>query len=433
MEIETIIIYYLRYAWELTKAVLGAAKLLFVSTLPLSGLTIILSFTQGLILGPWFYGTTIDQRDFLVHDMVAVQTGEWLKMPGADNPLYEIRAPYYIPQLYNPMKWTRNIGLSRPDGWRTENAAKYAEFRDLFRVRRFYEPTWHHWVYLSENEQPLNETWNQDPWDKAFRELLDHRDRHEILGSSNFNYLTCPHSFLCATWRISGPAFVHFTNEPVRKITPQEESRRRILDPVSVRVFEFPLNETVIPGTFPTYFEQMRSITASNSTYWTTRKKYSNFHQVTVQARKVLKKYEEKYPLTYGMLAKAEHKWTRFTAAEDTNLIIYPRHGSFIAAAVPSFYGARWWAKVMMWWRKRQHEKSMGGDTKKLEADRAARDPVAYQLQWILDSLTDEDKEKFGKTYQGEVLLERLQKGLDNKDWDGREDIIKEMQGALGA
>lgn len=87
----------------------------------------------------------------------------------------------------------------------------------------------------------------------------------------------------------------------------------------------------------------------------------------------------------------------------------------------------------MMWWRKRQHEKSMGGDTTKLEADRAARDPVAYQLQWILDSMTDEDKEKFGKTYRGQVLLERLQKGLDNKDWDGREDIIKEMQGALGA
>ncbi|RGP67302.1 hypothetical protein FSPOR_6060 [Fusarium sporotrichioides] len=356
-------------------------------------------------------------------------------MPGGRNPIYDIRAPYHIPQLQNPMTWTQDIGISRPDGWHTSSVGAHAYFRDLYRSRRRYsdDPSWHHWIYLSENREPLNETWNQDPWDKAFLELLEYRDKHEPLGRDNFNYLTCHHSFLCALWRVSGPALIHFTNEPLKQNLPQRRGRKRILDPVSVRVFELPQNEPVIPGRFPTRFEQMRSITASNSTYWTTRMEYSNFDQVSGQARKVLKRYEEKYPLTYGMLARAEHKWTRLIAAEETIMILIPQLVSFFAAAIPSRYGVSLWQQVQDWWRKRQYEKSTKGNVQQLEADKLANDPVAYQLQWILDSMTEEDKEKFGKTYRGEVLLERLQKGLEKKDWDGREDIIKQIEGALGA
>ncbi|KAG8671052.1 hypothetical protein FPOAC2_04369 [Fusarium poae] len=333
------------------------------------------------------------------------------------------------------MTWTKDIGISRPDGWHTNNAGAHTGFWDLYRARRRYsvDPSWHHWIYLSENLQPLNETWNQDPWDRAFLDLLQYRDKNEPLGRSNFNYITCPHSFLCATWRISGPALIHFTNEPVKRNLTEKRSRRRILDPVSVRVFELPLSEPVIPGTFPTHFEQMRSITASNSTYWTTRMKYSNFDQVLGQAKRVLKKYEDKYPLTYGLLAKAEHKWTRLIAAEETNLVFIPQVISFLAGAIPSRHGVSLWEQGWDWWRERQYEKSTKGNVEQRDADKAAWDPVAYQLRYILDSMTDEDKEKFGKTYRGGILLERLQKGLEKKDWDGREDIIKEIEGALGA
>ncbi|CEI60303.1 hypothetical protein FVEN_g6464 [Fusarium venenatum] len=432
MRIKFIIIYYLRYAWELAKTFLRSIKLLFTSLLPFTGLTIILSIIQGLILGPWYHGTEVDQLHFLMKDMVNVQTGEWLKMPGGQNPLYYSRAPYYIPQLQNPLKWTKDIGISRPVGWHTENAGRLTEFRNLYRARRRYsdDPSWHHWIYLSENKQPLNESWNEDPWDKAFQELLEHRDKHEPLGRANFNYLTCRHSFLCAFWYISGPALVHFTNEPVNQSLTDRPSRKRILDPVSVRVFELPLKESVIPDAFPTRFEQMRSITASNSTYWTTRTAYSNFEQVSGQARKVLKGYEEKYPLTYGMLAKAEHKLIRLIGADDTIIHLVPQLVSFLAAAVPSRSGSRMWREVQLWWRKRQYEKSTKGNVQR-ETDKAANDPVAYQLQYILDSMTDEDKEKFGKTYRGEVLLERLKSGLDKKDWDGREDIIKQLEDAF--
>ncbi|GKU04418.1 hypothetical protein FLAG1_07117 [Fusarium langsethiae] len=355
-------------------------------------------------------------------------------MPGDRNPLYQPRAPYYIPQLHNPMRWTQDIGLSRPDGWHTANAGVFASFKNLYRSRKRYSyyPNWHHWIYLSENKSPLNETWNQDPWDEAFLELLEYRDKHEPLGRSNFNYIGCPKSFLCAIWRISGPALLHFTNEPVDQDITQQTSRGRILDPVSVRVFELPMTEIVIPGRFPTRFEQIRSITASNSTYWTTRTTYSNFEQVRGQALKVLKKYEEGYPLTYGMLAKAEDKLTRLLAVDDTILIVGPRLVSFLAATIPSHYGAKWLGEVKIWWRKRQHEKPTKEDGSQTKANRAARDPVADQLQWFIDGMTDDDKEKFQKTHRGELLLRRIQKGLENKDWDGRDDIMKQIEDALG-
>jgi hypothetical protein len=357
--------------------------------------------------------------------MMRVNTYEWFKEPGGQNPLYLPLAPYHIQQLHDPLEWARQVGLSRPVGWKTDNLGVFTAFKDLYRKRRRYadDPSWHHWIYLSANEQPLNETWNEDPWDRAFLDLLQYRDKHELLGRSNFHYIACPHSFLCSVWNIDGPALVHFTNEPVKLNATETRSRKPVLDPVSVRVFGLPLNEVVLPGVFPTYFEQMRSITASNSTFWTTRMEYSNFDQVREQALKVLKNIEDKYPQTYGLLAKAADRWPRLLAVDETVLITASQVFSFLAGAVPTYFGFQTWERVKHHWKRREN------DTR---SDNESEDPVAHQLQGFLDVLSEEDKELWGKTDRGRVILDRVQNGLAENKFDSTEAVIKRMEDVLG-
>ncbi|KAM0318481.1 hypothetical protein ACHAPQ_010659 [Fusarium lateritium] len=370
-----------------------------------------------------------------MNDMMKIKTYEWFKEPGGPNPLLIPRAPYHIQQLHNPLEWTKELGLARPRGWNTDNVGVLASFNDLHRRRRRSArlENWHHWIYLSANEQPLNETWNADPWDKAFLDLLQYRDKHEYWGRSNFNYITCPRSLLCDIWSVSGPALIHFTNEPIKQNATQHRSFKPILDPVSVRVFEFPLQKPVIPGIFPSQLEQMRSITAGNSTYWETRDKYSNFDQVRGEGLKVLKKLENKYPSTYGTLVWLEDKWISLLGVEDVFLFVLSRHGSFIASAGLRYLSAREWHRLQLWWTRREGNQTKGNnDNPQLANDQIADDPVARQLQSFLDSLSEEDKEKFGKTQQGGALLDRIQNGLEKNDWDSREDVILSMENALG-
>jgi hypothetical protein len=434
MGLPFIISYYLRYGWNIIKLILRSIKSVFFLTLPLTVLTIILSIIQGHVLGAWYHGKSLNHPALLMNNMMKVKTYEWFKEPGGQNPLRIPRAPYHIQQLHNPLEWTKELGLIRPSDWNTDNVGVFASFKDLHRRRRRFDrhSGWHHWIYLSANDQPLNETWNVDPWDKAFLDLLQHRDKHELWGRSNFHYITCPGSFLCDIWSVSAPALIHFTNEPMQRNSTQERSLKPIIDPVSVRVFELPLEKPVIPGTFPSQFEQMRSITASDSSYWETREKYSNFDQVRGQALKVLKKMENKYPLTYGMLVWLENKWVNLWGSEDVTLVVMSRHCSFIAAATSTYFGARTWHSMQTWWKSREKSQTKGdSSTPQLATDQAAVDPVARQLQNFLDSLSEEDKEKFGKTRRGGILLDRIQNGLEKDDWNSREDMIVSIEDAL--
>lgn len=434
MGLPVIVSYYLRYGWEIIKLILRAVKSVFYLTLPLTILTIILSIIQGLVLGAWYHGKSVNHPALFMNNMMTVKTYEWFKEPGGQNPLRIPRAPYHIQQLHNPLEWTKELDLVRPRDWNTDNVGVLASFGNLRRRRPRSERymNWHHWIYLSANEQPLNETWNADPWDKAFLDLLEHRDKHEFWGRSNFHYITCPGNFLCDIWSVSAPALIHLTNEPIRRNATQKRSMKPILDPVSVRIFELPLKKAVIPGIFPSQFEQMRSITASNSTYWETRDKYSNFDQVRGQALKVLKKMEDKYPSTYGRLVWLEDKWVNLWGSDDVTLVAMSRHGSFIAAASSTYFGGRIWKNVQNWWKSREKSQTKeDGSAPQLTTDKAADDPVARQLQKVLDSLSEEDKEKFGKTRRGEILLNRIQNGLENDDWNSREDLMSDIEDAL--
>ncbi|KAM0351804.1 hypothetical protein ACHAPU_002316 [Fusarium lateritium] len=433
MRILEIILYSLRYGWQMIKSLPRALIGVFRITLPLTILTIIVGTIQGLVLGAWYHGTQMEQTRLLAYNMVTFKTYEWFKEPYGRNPLRIPRAPYHIQRLYNPLDWVQEVNMVRPRDWHTDNFGVLARFDDLHRRRRQSgDLGWHHWIYLSANDQPLNETWNVDPWDKAFLDLLQHRDKHEPQGRSNFNYITCPRSFLCHIWSISGPALVHFTNEPVQQNATWRRSLKPILDPVSVRVFELPLEKPVIPGRFPSQFEQMRCITASNSTYWETREKYSNFYQVRGQAFKVIKKMENKYPSTYGGLVWLENKWVSLWAPDDLVLVTVCRHLPFIAAAGLTYYGAGAWYKLQLWWNdKVDTQLQADNSTPQLATGPIADDPVARRLQYFLDSFSEEDKKKFGKTQRGGALLERIQNGLETEDWNSRKELVGGLKDAL--
>ncbi|KAF5676144.1 hypothetical protein FHETE_2271 [Fusarium heterosporum] len=418
MGILVIIWYFLHYGWQMIKFFPRALKGVFQIILPLTIFTIIVSAIQGLVVGFWSTGTQIENPRWFVKNIVTFEIYEWLKEPGGRNLLRIPRAPYHIQRLYNPLDWTKEVGIVRPRGWSTNSYGLLASLEDLHRIRRYSgDPGWHHWIYLSANDEPLNDTWNADPWDKAFLDLLEHRDKYELQGRANFNYITCPKSYLCRHWSISGPALIHFTNEPVQRDATEEISLEPILDPVSVRVFQLPLEQPVIPGIFPSQFEQMRSITASNSTYWETRDKYSDLEQVRGQSLEVLKKMEDEYPLTYGMLVWLEDKWVSYWDLDDSLLVALCRFLSYLPAAQLGHYVRTTWHSLYLWWNNGfdvQLRKDIGT---LLTLDPIADDPVERQLQYSLSRLKEEDKEKFGNLYLDEMISARVQDALKRKDW----------------
>ncbi|CAG7565313.1 unnamed protein product [Fusarium equiseti] len=370
------------------------------------------------------------QTALFANNMITIQAYEWFKQPHGENPLYIPQAPYHIKQLHNPLTWDRDVGISRPEGWKTNNVGVLAQFNALYRTSRRYSAEWHHWIYLSANKYPLNETWNEDPWDKAFLELLQHRDEYEQpQGRRKFNYIACPGSFLCSMWRVDGPAMIHFTTGPLERNHSQLQSLAPFLEPVHVRVFDLPLNESVIPGRFPTHFEQLRSITASNSTYWTKKKEYSYRERILlVQVVKVLEELEDTNPKTVGMLAKGGEKWAKFVGENAATIIVYGGAFAMVAGGIPSYYGTKFWDRLQMWRINRKY----GHSPEAVGNKRVGPDPVAQQLQGFLDTMTDEDKERWSKTYKGGIILDRIQKGLEKKDWDGRDDVVAAIEDAVG-
>jgi hypothetical protein len=141
---------------------------------------------------------------------------------------------------------------------------------------------------------------------------------------------------------------------------------------------------------------------------------------------------EIKYPSTYGRLVWLEDKWVNLWGSEDVTLVVMSRHSSFIAAASSTYFGGRAWKHVQNWWKSRERSQTKeDSSTPQLATDKAADDPVARQLQKVLDSLSEEDKEKFGKTRRGGILLDRIQNGLEKDDWNSREDLILDIEDAL--
>ncbi|KAJ3464906.1 hypothetical protein MRS44_005564 [Fusarium solani] len=423
--------YCARLGWAQFKSLCLSVRLVFLILLPFAGFTILLGFVQGLIFGPWYMRDMQQNAHLLLSNVVTVKSYGWFDGSGGPSWLDKKRAPFHIQQLHNPLDWHKKLGLDRPEGWQTEGAENLASLRDLYRQRfGASQKPLDRWIYASPQSNPLDENVEfVDPWDQAFLELLRHRDEHELLRRANFHYLACPTSFLCNAWRVTGPALLHFSTQPLPENStairvPRGRNRKPIYEPVSVRVFELPLREPVIPGVFPSFFEQMRVITASDSGFWTSKRTHSDFDQMIGQCKRISKRLEKVYRWTYGALVKVEDKWTNVWAMEDTALILGARLVSTALSAVPIVLGTRLWENISSRYRNSTEEND--------GIDSAETDPVAQTLQHFLDILGDEHKEKFRQTTKGRKLLERIESGLENKEWKTGDEILGEIADAMG-
>ncbi|KAF5980765.1 hypothetical protein FCOIX_4669 [Fusarium coicis] len=426
MKIFNYIVYFTRYVWETFKSTCNIFKTVMLFMLPFYALTVLLGLIQGPIVVQWYEGTMKELARLLVNNLYDIKILE-LVGDAADYSFVDGFSPVYgISQIQSPLTWISHLGLKRPRDWSTENVENMASLDDLYRRKPgLYsrsEP-WQQWVYLSAQMEP----WRQpdgpvlhDPWDQALLKVLEHKDKHENLGRSNFHYVSCHKSFLCGSWRVTAPALLHFSINATEAKEFDKEGKWPYHEPVSVRVFELPLQERIIPGTFPSYFEQIRSLTASNSTFWTTRETYFYLEQVQTQALAMLKQLEKKYPSSYGFLVKAEKKWTGLWDMQDTLLISDSYLISFACTAIPTYL-----FKYVLSLYEGAKKPAVSGTVDK------RKDPLAQALENFLGSLSDRDKEKCGKTSRGERVLRRIEAELAKDDWNTPEEIMKDINGAL--
>ncbi|EXK75912.1 hypothetical protein FOQG_19324 [Fusarium oxysporum f. sp. raphani 54005] len=409
-----------RLIWANIKTVCRAIKTAILMSLPFYGLTLILGFYQGIIIALWYSESKEQNARFLLKNVLEYKITEYFDEP-YDN-WSNVAPVFHVPQIINPLEWTAQLGLKRPTVSGLGDEYELAGLGHLYRRTRRYSKTkqWHHWIYLSAQQEPWRQADGpilQDPWDKAFVELLEYRDKHDTMGRSNFLYVSCPKSFLCGSWRVTAPALLHFTTEGNKSRGTGNSPDLPNYTPVNARVFELPLRQTAIPGVFPSHFEQMRSLTASNSTFWQSKGTYSHFDQVLGQTNPVLKNAKTAYPWTYGLLVKAENKWTRLWAIEDTDLRGYLFLLSFASSVFPTylykFAPTNWSAP------------GPGPEHK-------SKDPLAQTLQSLVDMLSAEEKERFRKTDRGGRILGLAERGLKNDQWNTREEVLKDISKALG-
>ncbi|EWG55224.1 hypothetical protein FVEG_13261 [Fusarium verticillioides 7600] len=410
----------IRVVWAYIKSACRAIKTAILMLLPFYGLTLIGGFYQGVIIAQWYSESKQQNARFLLKNVLEYKITEYFDEPY--DSWSNVAPVYHVPQIINPLKWRDQLGLKRPAVSGAGDEEALANLMHLSLRTRPYSKTqqWHRWIYLSAQQEP----WRQpdgpilhDPWDKAFVELLEYKDKHDTMGRSNFFYISCPKSFLCGSWRVAAPALLHFTTEGNSSQSSSNSPGLPNYTPVNTRVFELPLGKAAIPGVFPSHFEQMRSLTASNSTFWETQCTYSHLHQVIGQTSPVLRDAVKAYPWTYGLLVKAEHKWLRLWGIEDTALRGYILLLSFSLSTFPTFlykFTPTNWASP-----------GPGPEHK-------SKDPLARTLQSMVDMLSAEEKERFRKTDRGGRILGLAEKGLEKEYWNTRKDVLEDVANALG-
>ncbi|CVK98804.1 uncharacterized protein FMAN_08429 [Fusarium mangiferae] len=411
---------FARLIWVNIKSVCHAIKKVILMLLPFYGLTVILGFYQGVIIALWYSETKQQNARFLLKNVLEYKITEYFDEP-YDN-WSNVAPVFHVPQIINPLKWTDQLGLKPPKGSGYGDEYELAGLGHLYRRTRRSSKAqlWHHWIYLSAQQEP----WRQpdgpilhDPWDRAFVELLEYRDKHDTMGRSNFLYVSCQKSFLCGSWRVAAPALLHFTTEGNRSRLTGNSPDIPNYTRVNTRVFELPLRKIAIPGVFPSHFEQMRSLTASNSTFWQSKGTYSHLDQVLAETEPVVRDAKTAYPWTYGLLVKAEGKWTRLWGLEDTDLRGYIFLLSFASSVFPTYlykFAPTNWASP-----------GPGPEHK-------SKDPLARTLQSLVDMLSEEERERFRKTDRGGRILGLAEAGLKKELWNTREEVLKDVRNALG-
>ncbi|RSL44107.1 hypothetical protein CEP54_014812 [Fusarium duplospermum] len=432
---------YIRYCWRWLKRKLMLCILL---ALICSSCTIVLGLFEGVFLGQWFVQRHHDTTKFLLQDTVSARAYSWLSVPGRTSFLDAIIRPYYIPQLRNPTDWVDKLGLKRPANWDTNNLEHVGSLSDLYRRRRrhSFTPTWHHWIYASAQSKPMEG--DVDEWDKAFNELLQYRDKYEFYGRDNFHYITCPRNFLCSAWRITGPALLHFTTELPPDAEVADKSERKTTkveimpnhDPVTVRLFELPLRDPVLPGVFPSRFEQMRSITG-NLSFWSSQEPYSEALQFFRQAQKLYGEMAKLHPRTYGTLVKIEKRWLELLRLDESQTLGRIQFISTGVTTLSIIAASQAWKLVRALWRallrtKAKKRSKAVTDGSKLVTEPTHNDPVAWMLQDFLDRLTKEEEKSLMDDAAGSRVLKNIRTALEEKNFNSRDEVLGGIMNAMG-
>ncbi|KAM6532575.1 hypothetical protein FSOLCH5_001999 [Fusarium solani] len=283
-----------------------------------------------------------------------------------------------------------------------------------------------------------------DEWDKAFNELLQYRDKYEFFGRANFHYITCPRNFLCSAWRITGPALLHFTTElpPQAELADKSEVKTTKVgimpnhDPVVVRLFELPLRDPVLPGVFPSRFEQMRSVTG-NLSFWTSQEPYSEALQFFRQTKKLYSSMANLHPRTYGTLVKIEKHYLELLGLSESQALGRIQLISTGVSALSTIVAVRAWKLVHTIWGALLGDKAKNGskvvaDGPQLVTEPASVDPVAGMLQEFLDELTEEQEKSLMEDPTGSHILRKIRTALDEKNINSKDEVLGGIMNALG-
>lgn len=192
-------------------------------------------------------------------------------------------APFYVPRLHSN-NWLAKLGLILPRTHYLDNPEtadmdlgvdKMLSFDAILRDVSCIGNANEYWVYVSTTLTPDSYS-EGSSWDTAFRKLMEHHERYPKPAGMQFAYADCAKSpFLCNVWQIDSPVLMHFKVEVESDLGPDIDPSAydaipEFLSQVSVRMIDLGLQESsspVSPGTFPTEFEQMKSLTSKPGAY----------------------------------------------------------------------------------------------------------------------------------------------------------------------
>lgn len=292
---------------------------IFLATLPFHITPFLCGLFEGIFLARQQRNTFVASIESFAENVESAMQMDFWSVPGAPG-IHDVGlAPFYVPQLRNPLDWWERLQLTRYDVDMTDEKAVgespvelWASLDALYRRVRFRDrgAPWHHWVYLSPSYFHLGDLFFSD-WDEAFNELLQYHYANPSLGGAEFHFITSPRSFMCDIWNTRGPALLHLTTETPGVFDYYEMPERQdipLAAPVFARIIEFPLepeDTAIMPGVFPGPFEQMRSVTADPYA-WERFPPYLQLSQAMLRLADICDEREGTHPQTYGRLIKLE-------------------------------------------------------------------------------------------------------------------------------
>ncbi|KAK7431587.1 hypothetical protein QQZ08_001805 [Neonectria magnoliae] len=378
----------LRPVWSLL-------KVLLLISLPVTFFPFLNGLFEGAFAAKYLRENEYNATTYFRQDIEAKQFAEYLSVAGAPGVVDSALPPFHVVRLQDPTDWWERVGLVRPEfdketypPYGTDDPYKFPALTGLYKRASASEESnpWHHWVYAS--AQVLHfEGRVVDEWDNAFEELIRYHYANGSAEFASFHYISCPHSFLCASWRVKGPALLHFTTEESelsKFALTTEDKEYPDHDPINVRIIEFPIKEPGelgIPGVFPSYFNQLRAVTATPSA-WKMHESYSDVGQVIRRIVDICRESAIAHTWTYGLLVRWEKAVMRVLGFEDAVAPLVARAVGIFLSGGARFIGYKALHKTskLLGYEEIERPKSSGdAEAKTLEE----------QLSGLLEDLAD--------------------------------------------